>query len=285
MMALTGSAIAVEGVQIFGDCEYDANARTTNCKYTIYGELLYDLTVYFPIPPNCIECVTFTSEFMYFVGPQQWSDSYGYRSSEFDLPPGAEVTFLVSYDGQEWNGNQFQTVRLEYEGQPLDQFDVPAMELCAWEASCEFAFDATAMSWALRKPGYYASRWANATLEANVAMSVQFEGFANLIDQDGDEIAIWHGIAEGGAPNPPSDWMTPTEFNARALTIDAETEMYDFSLWTRVQTTIETSVGEYYDEGTITLVLENNQPYVDLGIKSEEHERRTSKRPRTGERK
>jgi hypothetical protein len=61
--------------------------------------------------------------------------------------------------------------------------------------------------------------------------------------------------------------------------------MYDFSLWTRVQTTIETSVGEYYDEGIITLVLENNQPYVDLGIKSEEHERRTSKRPRIGERK
>ncbi len=259
-----------EGVHIGGDCAYDQQLGAVVCTYSAASYVMAPVRVYFPVPESCIDSVEITSPCLEFEGPAEYcsdacGDFFGYRSGV--LPePAQEFFFTVIYHGATENYLGILTIAAGGGGYCVSH-DLPGVIGCYEEPYCEWSFDATEAGFYLRKPGEYAGRWCNVTLESNIDMSIHFSGFENLMPSgiQGVAIPVWHNIGAWDSPAPPPGWFTAEEFNEQVVNVDAQAEITQFSIWSRVRMTNQTTVGEYSDEATITVVLENNRAWIDIG--------------------
>lgn len=259
-----------EGVCIGGDCVYDEQMGAVVCTYSAASYIMVPARVYFPVPESCLDSIEIASPCLEFEGPGEYcseacGDFYGYRSNV--LPePAQEFFFTVIYHGATEEYLGVLTIASGAAGACFS-YDLPGVIGCYEEPYCEWSFDATEAGFYLRKPGEYAGRWCNVTIESNVDMSLHFTGFENLMPAEvqGPAIPVWHNFGAYDSPTPPPGWFTAEQFNEQVVGVEAGAETTRFSIWSRVQMTNETTAGEYSDEATITVVLENNRAWIDIG--------------------
>jgi hypothetical protein len=271
LVAMTGPVQAQqpEGVCIDGDCVYDEQSGAVICTYSVTLYAMVPSRVYFPVPETCLDSVEIDSPCLEWEGPAEYcsdacGDFFGYRS-ELLTVIGQEIFFTIVYHGATEEYLGVLTVGSGVGGDCVS-FDLPGVIGCYEEPYCDWSFDATEAQFYLRKPGNYAGRWCDVTLESNVDMSLHFSGFEDLMPDgsQGGAIPVWHGIGEYDTPTPPPGWFTAAQFNEQVVSVDGEAEITQFSIWTRVEMTNETTVGDYSDEATITVVMENNRTWIDI---------------------
>jgi len=145
---------------------------------------------------------------------------------------------------------------------------VPGVVDCPFVPCVEWSLDATEFDFYIRKPGSFASRLATMTVEANTQVNITFESFGDLIPvqaSESDPIAAFYATAPAEQTNPPELFLAPVAFNQQVLIIPGDDEPHQFSLWSKIITERATTACEYHDAATITLTLENHEPWIDDG--------------------
>lgn len=265
----TSQAQQPEGVCIGGDCVYDEQMGAVVCTYSVTSYVMVPARVYFPVPEACLDSIEVASPCLEFEGPDHYcpdacGEFFGYRSQIISTP-GMELFFTVIYHGADEGYLGVLTLGAGAGGSCFS-YGLPGVTGCYQPPYCEWSFDATEAGFYLRKPGEYAGRWCNVTLESNVDMSLHFSGFEDLmpVDVAAGPMPVWHGLGEFGGATPPAGWFTAAQFNEQVVSVDGDAGVMQFSIWSRVRMTNEISTGDYSDEATITVVMENNRPWIDI---------------------
>jgi len=133
----------------------------------------------------------------------------------------------------------------------------------------EFSLSGSRYDWQVRKPGTYAANSLTATLKSNGPVTVDFDGFANLqylgaggVKQD---IDTWYAYGEGAGPGD-MNWIPAASVNGLDALVRDSAGLhngYSWKLWNKIMVENCNSACEYEDNATITLVLDNQKPWID----------------------
>lgn len=261
---------------IGGDCECDEESQTTTCTYTVISGRPALSHLLFPIPENCVGRFTVTSPFYTFSAPQTFNDQFcgevfGIKADQ-ELPEGQMTTFTITYEDVCDDGTigmVFATVFAALKGGPnCELIPVQGVVDCPLVPCVDWSLDASEFDFYIRKPGIFASRLATMTVEANTQVNITFESFGDLVPvqaSESDPIAAFYATAPAEQPNPPALFLVPADFNQQVLIIPGDDEPHQFSLWSKIVNEIATTACEYHDAATITLTLENHEPWIDDG--------------------
>lgn len=130
-----------------------------------------------------------------------------------------------------------------------------------------FSITATRLDWFVRKPGTYAMRGASLTVSSNSAVLVDFEGFANLVNQEdpAQSIGAYYGVEQPGMATGLVNWITASNFNSsdRLLIFSEGSPSKTLDLWNMISVSQSNSSCEYEDEAVITLSIQVLTVFVE----------------------
>ncbi len=254
---------------IVGECDCDSVSQTVTCTYTVVSGIPGLSHLVFPMPPNCVENFTFSSEFFNFEEPAairnpHCEDAFGLLDEQ-GMGDGQEETFTITYDACYPIGEVYALIK---SGRNCEMIPVPGVVDCPFVPCVEWSLDASAFNFYVRKPGIFASRLATMIVEGNIDLNITFESFGDLLPVAGSgsgAIPAFYATAPAAEPNPPLLFLTPADFNQQGLTIPGDEQEHRFSLWSKIEVTNVVTGCEYQNEAAITLTLENSEAWIDDG--------------------
>ena len=254
---------------ITGECVYDSSLAQTTCNYTVFSGRPALSYFIFPICANCADQFTVSSPFFTFQEPQAYNDQFcgevfGIKADQ-ELAEEQVATFSIVYNGLCSTGVSIVYAALKGEAD-CELFPVPGVIDCPPVPSVRWSLQAREFGFQIKKPGAYAACLTTMTIESNMQVNVKFESFGDLIATEcasAGSIPMHYATAPVGQQRPPADFLTPDEFNARAVVVPQDAAAFEFSLWARIVVTNETSACEYRNNPVIQLVLENSILVVD----------------------
>lgn len=139
---------------------------------------------------------------------------------------------------------------------------------------------ATRWDWRILKPGTYAADCISFTLTSNNSVYIDYEGFDDLARVDDTyedteidfglgvlpSIATWYSFGPDIAGAEANGWVAASALNNDDDLIPDSRELHagmSVKLFTKITVANCNSSGEYEDTATVTLVLQNQQPWVD----------------------
>jgi len=254
---------------ITGECVYDSSLAQTICNYTVFSGRPALSYFIFPICANCADQFTVSSPFFTFQEPQTYNDQFcgeifGIKADQ-ELAEEKVTTFSIVYNGLCSTGVSIVYAALKWEANCVF-FPVPGVIDCPPVPSVRWSLQAREFEFQIKKPGAYAACLTTMTIESNMQVNVKFESFGDLIATEcasAGSILMHYATAPVGEQRPPSDFLTPEEFNKHALVVPQDATAFKFSLWARIVVTNETSACEYHNNPVIQLILENSTPLED----------------------
>lgn len=130
------------------------------------------------------------------------------------------------------------------------------------------SLNATDIVWRVLKPGDYYIDGIQATLQSNGDLYVDYEGFEDLVNGEGDELDTYYAFSPGQTPVPPGmgDWVAAADLNKDDDLIQenmAHNEVA-FTLYNRIIVGQCDNACEYEDPNgaTITVVLREQKDWI-----------------------
>jgi len=121
------------------------------------------------------------------------------------------------------------------------------------------SLNATDIEWRVLKPGDYYIDGIQATLQSNGDLYVDYEGFEDLVNEDGDVLETYYALAPGA-------WVTASALNADDDRVEESMshEPVTFNLYNRIVVGGCDSACEYedLDGATITVTLEEQKEWL-----------------------
>jgi hypothetical protein len=142
---------------------------------------------------------------------------------------------------------------------------IPVMVCASLAQWIDFRLEATEVYWRVLKPGDYAMDGIGLQLRSNGDVCIDYEGFEDLINDEGDIIPTWYAVTVGGAQPAPGDWVRAIDLNDDDDVIpeDQRHENWSFSIWNRIAPFDCDSACEYCDRALITVIQCEQKPWVD----------------------
>jgi len=123
----------------------------------------------------------------------------------------------------------------------------------------DITLNATDIEWRVLKPGDYFIDGVHATLQSNGDLFVDYEGFEDLVNDEGDVLETYYALA-------PGDWIRASALNAHDDPIPENRahEEVEFTLYNRIVVMNCDSACEYKDPNgaVITVVLKEQKEWV-----------------------
>lgn len=121
------------------------------------------------------------------------------------------------------------------------------------------SLNATDIEWRVLKPGDYYIDGIHATLQSNGDLYIDYEGFENLVNDEGDTLETYYALAPGA-------WVTAAALNNDDDLVEESMthEPVTFTLYNRIEVGSCDSACEYEDpEGaTISVILQEQKPWI-----------------------
>jgi len=132
----------------------------------------------------------------------------------------------------------------------------------------EYSLSATEWDWEVRKPGIYASKCLTGTITSNVDVLIDFNGFEDLNCAGvlPPNLETYYAVSVLPLTLGQVQWLRASNFNNGNLLITANKDNpTPWYLWNKIFVNGSTSAGKYTDAAFITFVMQNVQPWLDLG--------------------
>lgn len=130
----------------------------------------------------------------------------------------------------------------------------------------EWSISSTALTYAVRTPGRYASRWGTIGIRSNSDVILDFDHFGDLqraADGGGTEMEL--GLAEGATNPNQVNFCSAAKFNEQDVRLTrAQAGTFQCDLWCRINVTRASRAGDYERQATITVVMENGYDWTEL---------------------
>jgi hypothetical protein len=140
------------------------------------------------------------------------------------------------------------------------------MLVCASLAQwLDLRLEATEIYWRVLKPGDYAMDGIGLQFRSNGDVLFLYDGFDDMVNDEGDVIPTFWATTTGGAFPAPGDWIPAPQLNGVECIVpeDQEHDNWSFAIWNRIIPHPCDSACEYCDEGLITVILLEQKPWVD----------------------
>lgn len=263
-LAVGGPAITSS---IIGECDCDSLTNTTKCTYTVFSGRPALSHLVFPIAANCVTRYTVTSPFFTFGIPTLHKDRFcgnvfGIKANE-ELPEGSATTFTITYEGGCVHRIGMVDAALKG-GAFCELIPVTGILECDTMPCVEWSINGSAVDYFVKKPGAYASRMSVMTVKSNMPATIGFDSFGDLVGAGMTWLEAFYATAPADQSTPPP-FLPPDDFNQQLLAIPGDNATHAFSLWSKIMVTRAATACEYHDEATITLVIENQQTWIDPG--------------------
>ncbi len=130
----------------------------------------------------------------------------------------------------------------------------------------EWSISSTALTYAVRTPGRYASRWGAIGIRSNSAVILDFDHFGDLKQTtDGRSMEMELGVAEGATNPNQVNFCSAGKFNEQDIHLTkAQAGAFQCDLWCRVNVTRAVGAGDYERKATITVALVNGYDWTEL---------------------
>ena len=132
----------------------------------------------------------------------------------------------------------------------------------------EYSLSATEWDWNVRRPGIYASKCLTGSITSNVDVLIDFNGFEDLNcpGVPNPNLETYYAVSVLPLTLGQVQWLRASNFNNGNLLITANKDNpTPWYLWNKIFVNGSTSAGKYTDAAFITFVMQNVQPWLDLG--------------------
>lgn len=257
---------------ITGECDCDSLNKETTCIYQVYSGVPALSHIIMPVAPNCADHYEISSPAFDFDSVAQFykdnfcGEVFGVKADQ-GLAEGQMTTITITYDQCYKMGIGLVYAALKG-GNGCEIYPVPGVVDCEREPCVRVSMDATDADFRVRKPGDYAFRAFQMTINSNAPVAVSFQSFGDLAPEDPvpgqSPISAWYAIAsEIFRAGPPDEFLTPAVFNGQTLMAPGDETDFTFSIWAKILSEQSTDACEYSNTGTITLILQNSETYYE----------------------
>jgi hypothetical protein len=132
----------------------------------------------------------------------------------------------------------------------------------------EYSLSATKWDWVVRKPGIYASKCLTGSITSNVDVLIDFNGFEDLNcpGVPNPNLETYYAVSVLPLTLGQVQWLRASNFNNGNLLITANKDNpTPWYLWNKISVNGNASAAQYTDAAFITFVMQNVQPWLDVG--------------------
>jgi hypothetical protein len=258
---------------VIGDCEVDSISGEVKCTYVVFSGTPAISRVYFPVSEECADQISIESQFFQFAFANNYRDNicgniFGFKFDQV-MSPGQAETFSVTFHGADSIGAGVVYVALE--GDPNCRvFPVPVATYCHSEPSLKLSMESSHFEFQVKRPGAYAARLSNMFVTSDVAVSIKFQQFGNLVSSNSNietPIGAAFAVVPVTQSEPPAVFLDGEEFGRQTIYVSKESAgNFGISIWARLVVTGQTSASNFKNNAVIQFELQNSLVEIDRGL-------------------